>query len=416
MSRGIAPPPHSCPLFPGLPFQNGPFVAQENGSLALSPYAWNKRANYVWFEQPVGVGFSFSSVPGDYQNLNDDVAASDNAAFLSAFFAQFPQYQNNPLWLTSESYGGNYIPQMARHVLQGADTRLAAQLKKGGFIVGNPVFSLNNVNATFANIMNLVTPSILLGHSLIPGSFFKEFVNAGCQSLLPPSDPCDALTTEMFKLAGPCFETNACSDDLYESPFGNATLGPATVTVPDVDALWSAYLNRADVQAAIHAQKPASPWADCANIGYDVTWPSNIPDYTAAFDAGLRVLILSGDIDILTCPFESTQFAVDQLSRLPGGAVTRNWTAWTSLGQPAGYIQVHGKFTFATVKGAGHEAPGYVPVSAFDLVNAFIAGKTDDLLVAEADAAAAAAAAPRSQGSLIRSAVAKTRGLQRGGA
>jgi hypothetical protein len=368
----------------------------------------------VWFEQPVGVGFSFSSKPADYQNLNDDIAATDNAAFLSAFFAQFPQYQNNPLWLTSESYGGNYIPQLSRQVLQGADARLAAQLSKGGFIVGNPVFSADSTNATFANIMNVVTPSILLGHSLIPARFYETFYQAGCAVLSPPSDPCDALTAEMFKLAGPCFQSNACSDDLYESPFGNATLGPDTVTTPDVDALWSAYLNRADVQSAIHAQKPAAPWSDCANIGYTITWPSNIPDYEAAFAAGLKVLILSGDVDMLTCPFESTQYAVDVLERLAGGEVVANWTAWQSLGQPAGYIEKHAQFSFATVKGAGHEAPGYVPVSSFDLVNAFIAGKTDDLLVSGNRAAAAAAPAKLSQGSIIRAAVAKTRAMQRG--
>lgn len=366
----------------------------------------------VWIEQPTGVGFSYSSNPADYQNLNDDVAASDNAAFFTAFFTAFPQYKSNPLWLTSESYGGNYVPQASRAILEGSDARLADQLRKGGFIVGNPVFSIDNNTGTFANIMNLVTPTILLGHSLIPLAFFNRFQSAGCASLTPPSDPCDALTTDMFALAGPCFQSNACSDDLYESPYGNATLGPATVAVPDVDALWGAYLNRADVQAAIHAQKPRAPWGDCSNIGYDITWPSNIPDYTAAFANKLRVLILSGDIDMLTCPFESTQVAVDNLSSLPGGALVANWTAWQALGQPAGYIEQHEAFAFATVKAAGHEAPGYVPLSSFQLVNNFIAGTLDDLLVS-GKAAAPAAVRPPSQGSILRAAVAKTRLAQR---
>ena len=302
---------------------------------------------------------------------------------------------------------------MTRAVLEGSDARLAAQLKKGGFIVGNPVFSVDNATHTFANIMNFVTPSILLGHSLIPAAFFETYRAAGCEALAPPSDPCDALTDDMFALAGPCFQTNACSDDLYQSPYGNATLGPSTVALPDVDALWTAYLNRADVQAAIHAQKPASPWSDCANIGYDVTWPSSLPDYAAAFAAKLKVLILSGDVDILTCPFESTQYAVDVLQRLPGGAITKNWTTWNVLGQPAGYIQTHESFTFATVKGAGHEAPGYVPISSFELLNAFVSGRMEELQQQPAGAAAAAAPAKLSQGSILRAAAAKTRAAQR---
>jgi hypothetical protein len=36
-----------------------------------------------------------------------------------------------------------YIPQATAEVLRGSDTRLASQLKKGGFAVGNPVFSID---------------------------------------------------------------------------------------------------------------------------------------------------------------------------------------------------------------------------------------------------------------------------------
>ena len=164
----------------------------------------------VYFEQPVGVGFSYSSNPADYQTLNDAVAASDNSAFLTAFFAAHPQYASLPLFLTSESYGGNYVPQMTRAVLEGTDTRLQAQLMKGGFAVGNPVFSIDDTNATFANIMNAVQAEIFYGHSLIPLAFLEKFNRAGCAALNPPSSPCDDLNNEMIALAGACFGGNDC--------------------------------------------------------------------------------------------------------------------------------------------------------------------------------------------------------------
>ena len=68
-------------------FEHGPFLAQAGGTLLPNPLSWNRFATMVYFEQPVGVGFSYSSQPSDYQSLNDEVAASDNAAFLSAFFS-----------------------------------------------------------------------------------------------------------------------------------------------------------------------------------------------------------------------------------------------------------------------------------------------------------------------------------------
>jgi hypothetical protein len=97
-----------------------------------------------------------------------------------------------------------------------------------------------------------------------------------------------------------------------------------------------------------------------------------------------------------------------------GAAITKNWTTWNVLGQPAGYIQTHESFTFATVKGAGHEAPGYVPISSFELLNAFVSGRMEELQQQPAAAAAAAAApAKLSQGSILRAAAAKTRAAQR---
>ena len=113
-----------------------------------------------------------------------------------------------------------------------------------------------------------------------------------------------------------------------------------------------------------------------------VTWPSSIDTYSAAFAAGLKVLVFSGDGDATTCPFSGTQVAIDALSELPGAGVTSNWTAWNVNGQKAGYIERHGEaFTFATVRGAGHEAPGFMPYATYELVSNFIAGTLEALTV-----------------------------------
>ena len=45
-----------------------------------------------------------------------------------------------------------------------------------------------------------------------------------------------------------------------------------------------------------------------------------------------------------------------------------------------GYIERHGNaFTFATVKGAGHEAPGFQPYATYELVSSFVKGTLDKL-------------------------------------
>jgi serine carboxypeptidase-like clade 2 len=204
--------------------------------------------------------------------------------------------------------------------------------------------------------------------------------------------------------------TNECGDNLYSNPYGNASLGPATFSSEDVNEMWTLWLNRPDVQIAIHANTPRTPWSGCSGIGYDVTWPSNLPDYQAMFDAGLDVLIFSGDLDITTCPFASTQYAVDALSRLPGGELVTEWSAWTVQGLPGqqtgGYLETHKGFAFATVKAGGHEAPGFQPLASYDLINAFTSGKLESLLQSKnkQKLTAAKAQPPKlTQGSILRS-------------
>ena len=244
-------------------------------------------------------------------------------------------------------------------MLGGNDARLIKQLK--GFSVNNPVFSLpptaDGVNRTFVNIKSFVLGEIMYGNKLAPRWAYEQFVAAGCETY-EPTPYCDDLRNQLVRFGGDCYLGNACGDNMWVAPSGNGSLGVETVTVNDVDAAWDAYLSRADVQAAIHAKPPhgGGDWVQCGGIGYTVTWPSSLIPYGAAFAAGLKVLVFSGDGDATTCPFSGTQVAIMALQELPGAAISANWTSWSVNGQTAGYIERHGAaFTFATVKGAGHE-------------------------------------------------------------
>lgn len=85
---------------------------------------------------------------------------------------------------------------------------------------------------------------------------------------------------------------------------GNATLGLGPTPTTSVQTLIANYLNRADVQAALHA-KPATWVACCAERGqsgtpcllnYTTSFPDMMPLYVEFFEQSpnLRVLIYSG--------------------------------------------------------------------------------------------------------------------------
>ena len=82
----------------------------------------------IFIEQPAGVGFSEGPSNMTY---GDAEAAKDNRAFVLGFLSRYPMYKDNDLYLTSESYGGHYIPTLAMLLLDLPNFK--------GFAVGNPL-------------------------------------------------------------------------------------------------------------------------------------------------------------------------------------------------------------------------------------------------------------------------------------
>jgi len=128
-------------------------------------------------------------------------------------------------------------------------------------------------------------------------------------------------------------------------------------------------LNQANVQQAIHAQ-PVK-WATCSStLNYTALGMSMIPFYQNIFQQkpSLNILIYSGDVDIMTVPFAYTQQCLSELA----GSVVSGWQPWFVNGWTAGYVEVQQQFTYATVKGAGHEVPEYQPLNAFNMFSRFL--------------------------------------------
>jgi hypothetical protein len=137
-------------------------------SLAANPMAWNRYANMVFLEQPVGVGFSYADAFLSQIDFGDLLAAIDNTRVVRKFFEKFPERKKNDFYLASESYGGHYIPQWALRVL--ADDVLNDKFK--GVLVGNPFVNLGSI---FAGGI-----SALWGMQLVPLPLWEGARKHGC--------------------------------------------------------------------------------------------------------------------------------------------------------------------------------------------------------------------------------------------
>eukprot|EP00029_Vermamoeba_vermiformis_P005640 TRINITY_DN2013_c0_g1_i1.p1 TRINITY_DN2013_c0_g1~~TRINITY_DN2013_c0_g1_i1.p1 ORF type:complete len:421 (+),score=102.89 TRINITY_DN2013_c0_g1_i1:1-1263(+) len=342
-----------CSSLGGLLSENGPFAPDNNTNLNPNPYSWNTVANVLYLESPAGVGFSIFNPMGV---SGDNSTADDTFAFLQQWFAAYPKYQNNDFYIAGESYGGHYIPMLAYRIAIAAQSKPFnfPQRNFRGFLVGNPLVDYNTDLGAPLNLYYQYHGMLQLGDP-----------NSG--DVMGSFDPYDILV-------------DVCNADgirdriRFNHPlFKNA---PKKRYVPNpaacIDDYVTAYLNRADVQSAIHAQK--NSWTLCGGINYRQGDELNsmIPYFDFFLNATqYKVLVYSGDADTVLS-FVGTQTWILRLSR----QVKSTWNAWTYNNdngqQVAGWYVIFDRMTYATIKGAGHMVPWYQPGPALQMLNNFL--------------------------------------------
>ena len=80
--------------------------------LKTNPHPWNERANVMFLESPAGVGWSVAGTKQDL-STNDMIQSQDALEAVKKFFAKFPEYLKNEVFVSGESYGGIYVPYLA---------------------------------------------------------------------------------------------------------------------------------------------------------------------------------------------------------------------------------------------------------------------------------------------------------------
>ena len=372
-----------CSGLIGFMTEQGPFYPDRDGNLVANPYAWNKLANMVFLEQPVGVGFSYSDNADDY-HIGDDQAAKDNLATVLGFLARFPQFAKTPLFITSESYGGHYMPTWAAAIIDYNDAVAdsAQRINFQGFAVGNPYTDYySGVGAEMETYW---------GKQLIPKPSWDKYVANGCLEVSQQlnNSACTYLILDFMKKIGNlnpyALDYPVCLSG-QQRAFREFIYGQGAKALsafePCGDEYASTYLNRADVKAAIHVRANIA-WEECSRttkyqmadkmLPMEKYYPQILNSKT---HPTLRILVYSGDDDSV-CGTVGTQRWIYNL----GFKVASLWDTWFVDGQTAGYItkfrtdgmREASRFAFMTVHGAGHEVPTYKPKEAFELFRMYL--------------------------------------------
>ncbi|KAG7018403.1 Serine carboxypeptidase-like 45, partial [Cucurbita argyrosperma subsp. argyrosperma] len=136
------------------------------------------------------------------------------------------------------------------------------------------------------------------------------------------------------------------------------------------------YLNRKDVHKALRARLVGvRQWAVCSSVLDYKLLDLEIPTINIVgklVKAGIQVLVYSGDQDSVI-PLTGSRTLVHKLAKELGLETTVPYRVWFEGQQVGGWTQVYGNIlSFATIRGASHEAPFSQPERSLVLFKSFL--------------------------------------------
>ncbi|CAL0305209.1 unnamed protein product [Lupinus luteus] len=364
--------------------ENGPF--RPNGEFLIqNEYSWNREANMLYLETPVGVGFSYAKGSSSYMTMNDEETARDNVVFLQGWFNKFPQYRNRDLFLTGESYAGHYVPQLAKLMIEMNRKNKIFNLK--GIALGNPVLEYAadfNSRAEFFWSHGLISDSTynmftkVCNYSRYVSEYYRDSVSPLCSKVMGQVSKETSKFVDKYDVTLDVCISSVLSQSKVISPQTQIQQASERIDVC-VDDKVTNYLNRRDVQDALHAKLVGvRKWDVCSNVlDYDML-NLEVPTLSVVgslVKAGVRVLIYSGDQDSVI-PLTGSRTLVQKLATQLGLNITIPYRVWFGGQQVGGWTQVYGNIlSFATVRGAAHEVPFSQPARSLVLFKSFLEGR-----------------------------------------
>lgn len=355
----------------GLLAENiGPITLElVNGTAKLkdNPNTWAKDYNVLIIDNPVGAGFSYTN-PGGHVKTQEEMR-SDYYTGLSKFFGLHPEYRSNPVWVTGESYGGKYVPNVAFEIHSREELNLQ------GVIIGNGMYKLSIQYATIPDYA--YNQGILDEHTY---ALAKEKM-AEC-----------VLMIEQGQYAQAKNFCEGAVDWMYGSSEAGAgqfkyDLGMEDGSFfDDLTSAMSKWLNSDETRAALHVGNHTWVQADEKGPVADALIDDFVTDQSlhvlaALLDAPKRfkVVMYNGVRDGSLCNSVGNLQAINDIP-WAGQLQFRHAfnTPFIVDGKVAGYQREAGQLAYYTLLRTGHLVPTVVPAVGRALIDRVVGARPQD--------------------------------------
>ncbi|KDE04968.1 hypothetical protein, variant [Microbotryum lychnidis-dioicae p1A1 Lamole] len=365
-----------CSSFDGSMMEVGPLRLEpgSKGTLKEIDSAWNEYANVVFVDQPAGTGYSYVSTNKYVHEL--DEAANHVVEFMTRFYTVFPEFQRHDTYLAGESYAGQYIPYIARAILDLA--RFKTPLK--GVLIGNgwidpysqyPAYLdfalqsgvIKKGSAAETQVRQAVKECMDALESR--GGKLKVKVHTGlCEAILQGIT--DATVTSVNGL-------DVCVNN-YDVRLTDSYPACGMNWPPDLADI-TPYLQREDVKKAFHASRHDGGWTECnGGVGSNFWASESVPavQLLPKLLDEIPVLLFAGDQDLI-CNHLGIERLIEGLTwKGETGFGTEKAKDWSVNGKPAGQWTTARGLTYVKITDASHMVPYDRPLVAHDMLLRFL--------------------------------------------
>ncbi|XP_018027412.1 venom serine carboxypeptidase [Hyalella azteca] len=360
--------PGGSSLF-GLFAENGPFGVDANMQLVYRNSSWSNTHNLLYFDNPVGTGFSFTTKDAGYATNESAVGEGLYSALLQ-FLTLFPELRRNELYVSGESYAGKYVPALS-YTIHKHNPSADVKINFKGMAIGDglcdPVTMLDYGDFLYdVGLLDEVQRDLFRKKQVEIRSYIAK--GLWQKAFITFDELLNGDTTDT-----PSIFTNATGLTFYYNYL--------TEREPDDMNFFGKYINEAEVRRAIHVGKLAFNDGKAVeqHLINDVMqsvkpWIEEILNQTQ-----YRVMIYNGQLDIIIA-YPLTRNFVESLKWRDSDAyLSAPRRIWKVDGDVAGYVKETRNFVEVLVRGAGHMVPYDQPARAYDMINRFTgadAGKT----------------------------------------
>ncbi|KAF9262351.1 serine carboxypeptidase [Marasmius fiardii PR-910] len=370
----------------GLFMELGPCRILDADGPKFHPESWNSNANVFFIDQPIGVGFSYAEY-GESVGTTED-AAQDIAAFVSIFFENFNKFKGRPFHMAGESYGGRYLPLFASAVYDQNVALVEAGLTPinlASVMIGNGMTDFYEIHWSYYDMACTAqtgfVPAVNIDtcvqmKRILPRC--KKWTKEVCLDQYDAIN-CGAATSWCaLQIAEPFTATGLNPYDISRKCEGKLKETLCYPLTKHITAFLSNSTLRHELGVDNHPSIPANFSSISWKVNYafqhsqDLLHPATF-HVAALLERGVRVLIYVGAYDWICNWIGNERWTLELEWSGREKFKKQELREWFVDGKVAGKTRSSGKFTFATVDGAGHMVPYDKPKESLELVNRWLA-------------------------------------------